>query len=357
MRESELHNLHTIAHSFKALCSEMEKPNMFIMPYDNSNPLNIDHFEKVLSCLREAFDADVFELESNECDLFSFSSTPKSQFFKCIAIDSGKIEKIRDVIKEVLWTAGKQSSKPPLLNKLLSAADDGLADNFKLSEYGIFIPYKTKKNSEIRTHSFNHKPVFYRYRISERKVNRLPANLKSFLQLLFADCPNHLFQKSNFRASARTIDEIDIKYEISHESSHELIELAKQSESFNQFKSRHENLQKFLLLNDPCTVACEVPLWLEEKEIQDYKMFFNTNDTLTGHIDVLRYEKDGKIGIWDYKPGAKSEVDASIQIWLYALMLSVRTGLSMKNIICGYFDEQDLFVLNPDEMIIYNKTE
>jgi len=336
-----------IIKSFKILCLEMDKPNMFIMPYDNNNPSISDRFEKVLSYLRKYFEVNVFELKRSECDLFTYSKCPENFSFKCIAIDSGKTEKIRDAIKEVLWPTENDSRVSPPLHAVLSAGENTTPKNFNLSEYGKFVPYKAKKTGEIRTHSFNHKPVFYRYRVAVEKVKQLPANLESFLQLLFTDCPNHLFQRSNFRASARTADGFKVELEMEHNHKHELIILARKSESLNQFKNRHENLQTYFLLNDPCTVACEVPLWLEENELENYAAFFNTDDILTGHVDVLRYEKDGKVGIWDYKPGAVEEVNASIQVWLYALMLSIRTGMSLQNIICGYFDETDIFLFDP----------
>ena len=351
MRAFEASELQNIIKSFKTFCSEMDKPNMFIMPYDNNNPPSSDRFEEVLSYLRKDFDAHVFELKRIEYDLFSFSKCPGNPSSKCIAVDSGKTEKIRDAIKEVLWPTKIDSRVSPPLHVVLLASENTTPKNFDLMEYGAFVPYKAKKIGEVRTHSFNHKPVFYRYRLAVEKVKQLPSNLESFLQLLFTDCPNHLFQKSNFRASARTSEEFIVKFEIVNVHKHELIELAKQSESLNQFKSRHENLQKFFLLNDPCTVACEVPLWIEANELEDYVAFFNTDDILTGHVDVLRYEKDGKVGIWDYKPGAAEEVNASIQVWLYALMLSIRTGISLQNITCGYFDETVVFSFNPAAVV------
>ncbi len=352
MRAIESSELQSTIKSFKTLCSEMEKPNMFIMPYDNNNPLIIDRFEKVVSYLRKYFDVKVFESKHGECDLFTYSKCSENLSFKCIAVDSGKTEKIRDAIKELLWPTENDSRLSPSLHAVLSANETTTPKNFDLSEYGEFVPYKAKKYADIRTHSFNHKPVFYRYRVAVEKVTQLPANLQSFLQLLFTDCPNHLFQKSEFRASARTSEEFKVKLEMEHSHKHELIVLAKKSESLNQFKSRHENLQKYFLLNDPRTVACEVPLWLEANEIADYVAFFSTDDVLTGHVDVLRYEQDGRAGVWDYKPGAAEEVNASIQVWLYALMFSIRTGISLQNITCGYFDETSVFSFDPTEIVL-----
>jgi len=322
----------TLIESFRVLLKgTMGKPNLFIMPYDSDGHITCSNIEKVLSSLKKDFSVDVFELSP----------------FRCIVIDSGRPEKIRDIIKEALWPIYSSGSDSPNLNLVLSASEDIDRKFFTLSEYGLFVPYKTQKYENIRMHSFSHKPVFYRYRLALDKIQHLPAKLESYLQLLFTDCPNHLFKKSEFRASARTCDDFKAEVSIEHRIKHDVIQLAEESKSFNQFKTKHENLQKYFLLNDTCTVACEVPLWLEAGELKDYVEFFHTSDVLTGHIDILRYEKDGKIGIWDYKPKAIIEIDASLQVSLYALMLSLRTGICLKNFICGYFDETDAFLVDP----------
>jgi hypothetical protein len=342
-----------IVESFKTLCEKkMNEPNMFIMPYDKDNLLTCTSIESVLSSLSKDFSVNIFEMSPTKCNLPNSAKYPSAFLFKCIAINSGKPETIRDVIKKVLWPVKNDRLKPPTLYTALSATESNNPKPFSLSDYGIFVPYKTLKFTNIRTHSFDHNPVFYRYRVALEKIKQLPIKLESFLQLLFTDCPNHLFQNSEFRASERSYDDFKVKIELKHSLKHELVDLAKKSESFNPFKSRHENLQKYFLLNDPFTIASEVPLWLESKEVKDYSDFFHTNNTLTGHIDILRYEKDGKIGVWDYKPGAAGEVSASIQVLLYALMLSIRTGINIKNFICGYFDETEAFLFDPAVMLL-----
>ncbi len=55
------------------------------------------------------------------------------------------------------------------------------------------------------------------------------------------------------------------------------------------------------------------------------------------------------IGVWDYKPRAAAERDAHIQVFLYALMLALRTGLPLTAFLCGYFDEKDAYIFRPSE--------
>jgi hypothetical protein len=333
-----------VVKSFEDLSKDaMSKPNIFIMPFDPTNEKESVQFDKLISLLKKDFQVEVVEIPQSDRDTFVSKESQDNFPLRCIAIDSGKPEKIKDILKKALWSTSIEANNTPFIYELLSGNEITSYKSFHLSDHGAFFPCKRNAFGEIRTHSFIHKPVFYRYRVVVEKVGHLPTKMKSYLESLFEDCPNHLFQKSEFRASARSRDDFRFQVKLKHIQEHELIDLAEKSKSFNQFRSRHENLQKYLLLNDPHTIACEVPLWLEPKEIKDYKEFFNSEDILTGHIDVLRHESDGKIGIWDYKPRAATDKNASIQVFLYALMLAVRTGISFKNFLCGFFDETDAF--------------
>jgi hypothetical protein len=89
---------------------------------------------------------------------------------------------------------------------------------------------------------------------------------------------------------------------------------------------------------------------MESWEFADYASVLKTCDPLTGHIDVLRLEEDGRLGVWDYKPHAAAERDACIQVFLYALMLSLRTGLPLSAFLCGYFDEKDAYLFRPTQV-------
>ncbi|MBU1240930.1 PD-(D/E)XK nuclease family protein, partial [Myxococcota bacterium] len=131
-----------------------------------------------------------------------------------------------------------------------------------------------------------------------------------------------------------------------HEPRHEVCGLARDSHSVTRFRSRHENCQYHFLTEDPFTVGVEIPVWLESREILDFAEVFGGRGPLTGHIDLVR-EKSGVIEVWDYKPGAKRERTAATQVFLYTLMLSIRTGIPLKHFQCGYFDEHDCYTFSP----------
>jgi hypothetical protein len=207
-----------------------------------------------------------------------------------------------------------------------------------------------RKFADIRTHSFEHRPAFYRYRVALARLERLPAPMAEFLHALFTNCPNHLFRETVFRASSVSRRRLGIKMPLTRQTDHDIITLVARSHGFSYVSSRHESLQKYFLEHDRSTIACEVPVWMESWELADYASVLKTRDPVTGHIDVLRREEDGLLGVWDYKPRAAAERDAHIQVFLYTLMLSLRTGLPLTSFLCGYFDEEDAYLFDPAQV-------
>jgi hypothetical protein len=105
-----------------------------------------------------------------------------------------------------------------------------------------------------------------------------------------------------------------------------------------------------LLQADPCTVSVEVPLWMDAHELSGYETVFQSSEPVTGHIDILRVEGDS-VWIWDFKPKAHKEKWAATQLNTYATMLSIRTGIPLTSIKCGYFDEARAFVFKPVPLV------
>jgi hypothetical protein len=269
----------------------------------------------------------------------------------CIAIDSSQPERVRDAIKERLWSTRPAARSCSTLDDLLQGRHRKMSREIRLEEYGIFLPARTRKFAAIRTHSFEHQPAFYRYRVALARVAGLPGPMAEFLEALFTNCPNHLFRETGCRASGVSRrGQLGIEMPVARLTDHDIIAWAARSRGFRDVSSRHENLQKYFLEHEPRTVACEVPVWMESGELADYPDILGTSEPLTGHIDVLRGEADGRLGVWDYKPHAAAERHAHIQVFLYALMLSLRTGLPLSAFLCGYFDEQDAYVFDPTQV-------
>ncbi len=171
---------------------------------------------------------------------------------------------------------------------------------------------------------------------------------------MFDSCPNDYFN-SGPRSSALKfrLENLDLK----QVTGHEISDLARHGLRINQdrYKTNHMKVQVFMLENDDKTISIEVPIWLKKEELDLYKTLFDSDEPLTGHIDVLRVE-DGKIWIWDYKPNACNEKYAATQVFFYALMLSERTKIDLDNFRCGYFDSFYAFVFKPDLAYLDCKT-
>ncbi|MAE09409.1 MAG: hypothetical protein CL661_11720 [Bacteroidetes bacterium] len=355
-----VHNLLEIKYS-----KIFDKRNYFVMLFDKSNNIFIFK-DKAIKMNLDAYDLKYrsTEIELDEIELSNRFEFNPSITFKCYVIEESKIEFVRDLFKKSLYPITTKPTKT--LSEHLERNRIVASQQFKLTNHGKFIPYKIiQHNKDIRVHSFKH-AWFYRYRVALSKIKEIPSkSLTNYIESMFEECPNHIFEKSKFHASSSK-HEIDV--DITHLKQHDLIDLTNKSESYKKFKEAHENLEGYLLENDKKTICCELPLWLQRNESRsfvDYKDIFSTSESLTGHIDVLRFEsgkyfgwdkqsiksdKDFRIGVWDFKPRARNEKFAHVQVFLYSLMLSLRTGISLNYFICGYFDNEDLFYFSPNKV-------
>ncbi len=198
----------------------------------------------------------------------------------------------------------------------------------------------------IRQVSFKHGWYYY-YRVHLDKLDRLSGEdtgLRSYLLDVFDNCPHEYFATAP-RGSALRFSHSIALTSVPH---HEMMRLARLSDSYaGRYKAAHSRVEMFLLENDEKTLAVEVPLWLSADEAGFYDELFHTPDPLTGHIDILRKEGD-YLYIWDYKPKARREKYAALQVLFYALMLSRRSGIALSRFRCGYFDEENTYVFRPE---------
>ncbi len=326
------------------LHGNLRSPNLFVLPQGEAGAVSTTLGQQLCDWLGREFRIAAFDLPLPPRDM----AGPPIDYL-CIAIDSSQPETVRDVLKERLWPAGPKILPRATLDDILHDRHEKTAPDFRLEEYGLFVPFRTRRHATVRTHSFAHRPAFYRYRVALARTTGLPDPMADYLHALFTNCPNHLFRETVFRASGVGRGRLGVEIPLTRVRDHGIIALAGRSRGFREVSSRHENLQKYFLEHDPATIACEVPVWMESWEFADYPRILGTREPLTGHIDVLRHESDGRLGVWDYKPHAAAERNAHIQVFLYALMLSLRTGLPLSAFHCGYFDETDAYLFNPPQ--------
>jgi len=178
-------------------------------------------------------------------------------------------------------------------------------------------------------------------------------NLREFLEAIQSECP-HQFFKEGLRASELKVD-FSLNEVIIREKQNFATRLAKlllQAVSDN--KLRHRSLQDFMLRNDSVTVAVEVPVYIDNMDIEHmqeelkFKIPVKLDKVLTGHIDILQL-RNGAVHILDYKPQDKDKrrLKPVTQLTLYALMLSRLTGLRLYDFKCAWFDENSYFEFFP----------
>ena len=336
--------------------------------------LQIDYGDKFNFGVKELknFEKEILEsynvvLQSSSLFLIPFSLDDSNGFNKCDTIckeisrhtnfrskkvyvkdlNWGKIYNVGFCFQELIFdNISPDKLKKILLNSFQKMAVDPKYLELKMNKTGLFFPRLGKISCFSFAHGEGH---YYRYRLAEFKLKSIHGILHSFLSSLSSLCPNQYFL-SGSRASNFNI-ELNINLKKSNQ--HDVINFAIDALKERKLKSEHEDIEKYFLETDPDTIACEVPLWFEPKELSQFKLLkSNTDGTLTGHIDILRYDDNGNIGIWDYKPNAVNEKSAHIQVYLYALMLSIRINFPLEKITCGYFDSKVAFYFNAKEINI-----
>lgn len=239
-----------------------------------------------------------------------------------------------------------------------------------LKEYEKYIPFirmrefavKNYSKKEIIEESKLFHQQIYNFRYNRAKLDMLLEEdfkhhrfkpLKEFLELAVAECPNHIFQSSENRAS-------DLKEKFNLDGvriipkDNFIVKTANfiiQAVSNN--KARHETLQDFMIANDTVTVAAELPILLDSDDINHYKFELNfeipitlkDGKYITGHIDLIQV-RNGSIYILDYKPSAKKTRPIE-QLTIYALALSRLTGLRLYHFKCAWFDENNYYEFFP----------
>src|SRR5438876_1872845 len=211
-----------------------------------------------------------------------------------------------------------------------------------------------KAEAMIRSFLLRHKQV-YRFQLHKGKVelllqnarHRHLASAKGYLEQIGEHFPHGMFQTAEHRSS-KFPTTVPIPITRKENYATRLATLVVPSASAN--KKRHETLQRFMLVNDSATIAVEIPVYLTRQDIAYYRSRGFTLDFecdfITGHIDFLQV-RDGYLQILDYKPDARKEKHAHVQLTIYALALARRANLPLKNFKCAWFDEKDYFEFFP----------
>lgn len=316
--------------ALRMLCAGMEKPHIFIMASDPTNPVSRAKLADIRRCLGE-YELREMTFTPHELKVANAERYAPTISYIAFATDTGATEKMRDCLKSVLYKPSKDR--------------ETTTDRFQLRRHGLLVPPKEKTYKGLITISLAHGDGhFYRFRLDSERAKKAPKALQEFFaSIVSGDCPTHFFREPPYSSKLH----LELPIKLTRDRLNGVAELAGASLASSRYKSDHENLQTYFHEVDETTVASEVPVWIDAAEYDDYKKVFPGGGVLTGHIDILRCEPDGKIGIWDFKPGAFQERYAASQIYSYALMLSGRTGIPLSDMRCGYFDASDAFTFEP----------
>ena len=201
-----------------------------------------------------------------------------------------------------------------------------------------------------------------KYNNSFSNLQRLEQPVKEYLERIKSDkFPHHVFNQNKdareqlesrrplSRSSQTKFDVLPFLKQSKQNAANNLAGLALHLARSN--RERHSAIQNFMLTNDSCSIAIEVPVYLTQDDIQYFKSkgfvldFNNLHTPITGHIDILQI-RNGMIHILDYKPEA-NKINAVNQLVIYALALASRTKLAVKDFKCAWFDENYYYEFFP----------
>ena len=212
--------------------------------------------------------------------------------------------------------------------------------NFKKIRKDILKNYKNKPEI-IESKIFKHGGKKYNFAFHRPKLEILCTNfipLLKFILKIKEKCPNDFFNK-NHNSSQLKLD-IKPRKEGRFNQVCKIANFALEGCLSND--KRHEILKNFMIINDKRTIACEVPVWFWEK-------YFNLG--ISGHIDVIQIRR-GNIYIMEYKPENSKENDKNLasKLFLYAYGLSFRTKIPLTRFRCAWFNENNYYEFNPNEI-------
>jgi len=200
---------------------------------------------------------------------------------------------------------------------------------------------KKHGSSPIVKRMFKHSGLVYHFKFHKGKLSEFCKHkgLKDFVFRLSKGIDDELFSNSNRCSQAKEDVSVNVKV-FENTKLNKVIGDALKLVRSN--KQRHSVVENLLLSCDRDTVAVEVPVWYWDK-IKDVGV--------CGHIDILQV-KYGKVWILDYKPNASAEnVDKVVsQLYNYALGISFRANVKLKNIRCGWFDENKTYMFDADKV-------
>lgn len=198
--------------------------------------------------------------------------------------------------------------------------------------------YKLDPEKTILAKRFEHDQV-YNYKLHTLKANLMGKghpSLKGYLFNILRSFDSSPFSSGNRCSETVIFNRISAK-KLSTSTAPLLCKMG--LETARRTRERHDKVEHFFLINDLATVAVEIPVFATGREIKKILPGWNRGN-LHGHIDMLQY-RAGRIVVMDYKPVPPDVLKTQNQLSLYAMLLSIRTGVSLETLKCGYFNKEE----------------
>jgi transposase-like protein len=207
----------------------------------------------------------------------------------------------------------------------------------------------------VISHVFTHRNLDYNFQVHQPKLAEVPLpELKNYLLRLPQTIRHEDFESAARCSQTKLEPDLPVKQSKGTQASKDALKALQFAKTNFQ---RHDVVENFMLNCDCYTIASEVPVWMDSnvpqasrlpsanKEIHTCHSTLDTchsGTAIAGHIDLLQWKFD-TLYILDFKPNAAKEQKAKVatQLHLYALALSVRTGIPVSRMRCAWFDEED----------------
>ena len=250
----------------------------------------------------------------------------------------------------------RESSKE--VNKKFKVKTSKSTVHFWIHEFQDFCPISSIRKkyagygSVLFTKRFEHENLdylfmYHKYKLDVLARGRFPG-LARYITDFERGCPDVFFEVGE--RCSKPMFEVQVK-------TRRQVNLACKMAAFAIYAARknlerHKIVERFMLINDTATIACEVPVWYWDKKI---------DAGITGHIDMIQV-RNNLVYLIDYKPNASKDKKAANQLYHYASALSYRAKVPLDSIRCAWFDEESYYEYDPStakvkpvKMIVINE--
>lgn len=196
--------------------------------------------------------------------------------------------------------------------------------------------YDLDPEKTILSRRFKHDQI-YTFKLHTLKANmmgKVQPRMKNYLYGILKSFDSRPFESGRRCSETHLFDKTTAK-NLTTSSAPQLCRMG--LETARRTVDRHDKVEQFFLANDLATVACEIPVYATGKELRARLPQWKGGN-LHGHIDMLQNRR-GTLVVMDYKPPPLDDAQVQNQLALYALLLSIRTGIPVKDLKCGYLNE------------------